>query len=446
MTGENRMDKVRLLCVRLLVRCENSGYSNLLLKNAFEQGSYTDRDRQFASALVYGTLEKQRLLDAFLNLFLKKDCSRLDAPVRAILRSGLYQCRWMDGVPEYAAINTSVELTRAVGKSSAAGMVNAVLRKAAAADVKQLNFTSDIERLGTLYCVSDSIVRMLRSAYPQQAEEILSGFQCPSQTVLRINLLRTTPENLCASLSEEGFSAEPLSFYGAVVLRSGGDLIHTQAFQRGLFHVQGLTSQLAAHAVGAHAGEVVFDLCAAPGGKSLFLAQEMEDRGQLVCGELQPARVPLIEQQLARCGVRCAQVQCRDAAVFDPSLPPADAVLCDVPCSGSGILAKKPELRMKNLDTDRAQLCALQKNILDTASRYVRAGGRLVYSTCSLDPAENGAVVGRFLQEHSDFRLSPVEPGPAAFVRQGEAVTFLPLNGRNDGFYIAKMEKVCYTK
>ena len=140
------MDKARILAVKLLLRCEEQGYSNLVLKAALEKEHLDVRDKQFVSALVYGTLEKQRLLDALLDLFLKKPCKKLDAPVRAILRSGLYQCRWMDGVPVFAAVNASVELTRKFGKTSAGGMVNAVLRKAASVDVKQIRFTGEIER------------------------------------------------------------------------------------------------------------------------------------------------------------------------------------------------------------------------------------------------------------------------------------------------------------
>ncbi len=436
------MDKARMLAVKLLVRCEEQGYSNLVLKAALDKEPLEARDKQFISALVYGTLERQRLLDALLDLYLKKPCRRLDAPVRAILRSGLYQCRWMDTVPLYAAVNASVELTRKLGKSSAAGMVNAVLRKAAATDVKGLSFTDEKERCGTQYSVSDSIVSMLFAAYPGKAEQILQAFMTPAPVLLRTNTLRCTCGELIESLKADGITATPALPENAVVLPQGGNLAATDAFRRGWFHVQGAGSQLAALAVGARPGETVLDLCAAPGGKSVALAQQMQNTGRLICGEYQKNRVALLEKQLERCGVTCAVVRCADASVYEPSMPQADAVLCDVPCSGTGTLSKKPDIRYKELESGRAELTALQGRILSTAARYVRPGGRLIYSTCSLDPAENEAIVAAFLAHEQGFQPEKVDLGTFLCEERQFGTVLLPDAGRNDGFFIAKLRKV----
>lgn len=440
------MDNARVLAVRLLLRCEKDGYANLVLKSALDKQTLSPQDRQFVSALVYGTLEKQRLLDALLQPCLKKNLAALDAPVRAILRSGLYQCRYMDSVPEYAAVHAAVDLTRRFGKSSAAGLVNAVLRRAAAADVASLSFPDAITRLGTLYNVSDSLVRMLQSAYPARAQQILQAFETPTPTVLRANTLRTTPEELCVALQTEQIAARPLPLPGAVLLPQGGDIVHTAAFRQGLFHVQGLASQLAALALEAQPGQTVLDVCAAPGGKSVTLAQQMQNRGRLVCGELQPARLSLIRSQLARCGVTCAEVLCADAAVPRDDLPAADAVLCDVPCSGSGVLSRKPDIRYKDLDAARDQLTALQLRILCTAAGYLRAGGSLVYATCSLDPAENQAVVEAFLQAEPRFQPQPLPFSPDVLpperLESPYGVTLFPSAAGNDGFFVAKLKKM----
>lgn len=436
------MDKARILAIKLLLRCEEQGYSNLVLKAALEKEALDARDKQFVSALVYGTLEKQRLLDALLDRFLKKPCKKLDAPVRAILRSGLYQCRWMDSVPVFAAVNASVELTRKFGKSSAGGMVNAVLRKAAGFDVKQLGFAGEIERLGVLYSVSDSIAQMLLQAYGADAESILAAFEQPAPVVLRTNTLYTTAETLIESLREDGIEAEAAALPDTVVLPKGGNLAATKAFAEGKFHVQGVGSQLSALSMEAKPGETIFDLCAAPGGKSVTMAQTMHNEGVLICGEYRENRVGLLEEQLRRCGIRCAQVRCADASVFDTALPTADGVLCDVPCSGTGTLSKKPDIRYKDLEPNRAELTALQKKILETAARYVRCGGRVVYSTCSLDPAENEAVVSAFLQEHLEFANEPLiwEGVDCRVCKAGTVI--LPRAGANDGFYIAKLRKL----
>lgn len=436
------MDKARILAVKLLLRCEEQGYSNLVLKAALEKEQLDARDKQFVSALVYGTLEKQRLLDALLDLFLKKPCKKLDAPVRAILRSGLYQCRWMDGVPVFAAVNASVELTRKFGKTSAGGMVNAVLRKAASVDVKQLRFTDEIERLGVLYNVSDSIAQMLCRAYGKDAEGILAAFEQPAPVVLRVNTLKTTPEALIDRLQSEGIDAAPAVLPDAVVLPRGGNLAAASAFAEGLFHVQGVGSQLSALAMEARPGETIFDLCAAPGGKSVTLAQQMQNTGMLICGEFRENRITLLQEQLERCGITCAQVRCADASVFDETLPQADGVLCDVPCSGTGTLSKKPDIRYKDLEQNRAELTSLQRKILKTATRYVRSGGRIIYSTCSLDPAENEDVTAQFLRENPMFVHEPLQLENIACRQCSVGTVILPQAGANDGFYIAKLRKV----
>lgn len=436
------MDKARVLCVKLLLRCEEQGYSNLVLKAALDREELDTRDKQFVSALLYGTLEKQRLIDAFLNVYLKKPCAKLDAPVRAILRSGLYQCRWMNNVPVFAAVSAAVELTRHFKKSSASGMVNAVLRRAAIADVKDLSFTSEIQELATLFNVSDSVAKMLCDAYPQQVQDILLAFESPAPTIIRTNTLRCSCEELQRQLECDGVKAKTLSLENALDVSEGGNIAGTKAFRDGLFHVQGVGSQLAALAVGAAPGETIFDLCAAPGGKSLTLAQQMKNTGHLFCREVQPNRVGLIESQFSRCGITCASVCCADATVFDPDLPQADAVLCDVPCSGTGTLSKKPDIRFKDLDAARKELTHLQRSILETASCYVRSGGRLVYSTCSLDPAENEAVIAAFLKEHPEFQETEISMEGYRGQKRSFGMLLLPEANRNDGFYIAKLNKM----
>ncbi len=435
------MDQPRRLAVQLLQRSEENGYANLLLKSALDKCPLDARDKQFVSVLVYGTLEKQYTLDALLNLYLKKPVQKLDSSVRAILRCGLYQCRYLDSVPVYAAVNAAVELTRKCGKSSAAGMVNAVLRKAAVADEKLLTFTDEIDRLSVSYNASPSIVAMLCQAYPQKAEAILSEFSGACPVFIRVNTLRVTPDELCRQLKQQGVEAEECGYSGALRILNG-DFLHTPAFVGGLFHIQGLASQAAANAVVAKPGEKVLDLCCAPGGKSLTMAYAMQGKGKLFCRELQPARLPLIEKQLQRCGVTNAEICRGDATVFEPALAGADAVLCDVPCSGTGTLSKKPDIRFKNIDETREALVRTQLAILENAARYPKPGGRLIYSTCSLDPAENIGVVSRFLAAHTDY--TPVELSLPQFtcIKRDNTLTLLPENGKNDGFFIAKLIKV----
>ncbi len=228
---------------------------------------------------------------------------------------------------------------------------------------------------------------------------------------------------------------------GSVIAEGKGSIVHTKAFEQGLFHVQGLASQLACLCLDAKPGHKTVDACAAPGGKSATLAQYMENTGSLWCGETSAARTPLISQTLERLGITVGNVRCQDASEFVPDWQQADRVLCDVPCSGLGILAKKPDIRAKRLE-NQPELWRLQAKILDTCSRYVKQGGKLVYSTCTLCPDENQRQVEAFLQRHPDFRLAAPAFVPQGCIPEGDMLVLRPDQTGFDGFFVATMERL----
>lgn len=435
-----QMQYPRRLAAEALIRIERGGYSNLVLAGLLRDSGLSPRDRAFCSRLVYGVLERRRLLDARLSPFLKKPVDKLDAQVRAALRLGLYQQLYMDGVPNAAAVNESVKLVRALGKSSAAGLVNAVLRRAAGP--WQPVFHSEAERLGVTCSVSDEIAALFMDAFGPQAGPLLEAcFEPPALTV-RVNALRTDPAALAARLKEEGVQAEPAWVPGSLQLYGAGEIAALPAFQQGLFHVQGLASQLAAAALDARPGQRVLDLCAAPGGKSATIAQAMQNTGQLFCCDAAASRLPLIEKLLARLGVTNAQVLRSDAAQPVPELQSMDRVLCDVPCSGLGVLAKKPDIRYKDL-SDLPRLIETQRAILACGAEALRPGGRLVYSTCTVNPAENQAVVRGFLAHRRDYKLLPPPFAlPEGALDDDGMITFLPGTARMDGFFVACLERL----
>lgn len=431
----------RGVAVGALVKQEQSGYSNLVLDAVLKKEPLPPRERAFASAVFYGVVERQLTLDHCLTQCMNKPLRKLDAPVRAILRSGLYQAKYLQ-TPVPAAVNESVKLTRAFGKASASGFVNAVLRRAIAVDPAAGLFQNETQRLSVLYSVSEPVARFFQSAWPQDAEALLAAsFQRPATTV-RVNPLRTTPQELTALLEREGCSVRLGWVQGSLMVEFKGSPAETDAFQKGLFHVQGQASQLAALCLDAQPGHKVADLCAAPGGKTLTIAQQMGGQGQLYSRDAAPNRVPLIEQAVERCGLTNVQTACHDAAEYDPMLENCDRVLCDVPCTGLGTLAKKPDIRYKTLE-DLDTLHTIQAQILHTASRYVKPGGRLVYSTCTLAPEENGCIVQEFLAENPNFRLrEPALVPPGAVLEQG-MMTLLPNKTADfDGFFIATLERL----
>ena len=420
---------------------EQNGYANLVLAAALERFAGSPRDRAFFAALFYGTVERMGTIDWILTRFCSRPLGKLDAAVRAILRAGVYQARWMDGVPVRAAVSESVALCRGMGKTSAAGMVNAVLRRAAEYDLSQETFPDEAARLCVQYSVSRPVAELLLEKLPRQCEALLAAsFQKP-RVCVRVNTLRTDPQALARRFAALGAKTQAGPLPGSLFVDNAGDLTATDLFRAGLFHVQGLASQLACAALAPKPGETVLDLCAAPGGKSATLAQYMENKGRLKSFDAAENRVPLIRRQWERLGITCGTAQAGDASVFDENLAWADAVLCDVPCSGLGTLAKKPDVRYKTLE-GLPQLVALQRAILENGAGYVRPGGRLVYSTCTLNPDENSGVVTDFLRAHPGFRLRDVPPVPQAVYNDDKTVTLYPFCPETDGFFIASMERV----
>ena len=429
----------RYLAVKALLHQEQAGYANLVLDGELRRcrPPLAPRDAAFATRIFYTVLEYQHRLDWMLQPFLRKPLSRLDAPVRAVLRAGLAQAYAME-VPLAAAVNESVKLTRAFGKSSAAGMVNAVLRRAAGRQPKPEDFPRLHDRLVTYYSLSGPVAGLLESQYGEEAEAIAAAFYQAQPTWIRVNPLRGTQQELAEQLAAEGCRVSAGPWPNCLQVQFPGSPAATQAFRQGKFHVQGLTSQIAADCVQARPGMRVLDLCAAPGGKSLTMAQAMQNQGELWCGEAVPARLSLLKKALERGGVQCAHPFCGDASVpvADFAAHPFDRILCDVPCSGLGVIGKKPDIRYKDLE-GLDKLCALQKKILQTASTYLAPGGRLVYSTCTINRMENEQVVQAFLQESAEFSLQPVQP-PLPGARCGAFGTlFLPHQTGTDGFFVA---------
>ena len=339
----------RAAAVSALVKQEQDGFSNLVLDAELKRQQLEGRDKAFASAIFYTVLEHRGTLDYMLGQFLPKGLARLDAPVREILRSALAQARYMQ-VPASAAVNEAVKLTRAFRKSSAAGLVNAVLRRACTYDLSTARFRNETERLMVLGSAGKDVADFLRIHYPDEALGILTYAADGGRTSLRVNPLKADAATLCEKLAALGAAAEPGLVPGSVLAAFEGSPAENAWFRQGYYHVEGQASQLAALYVEAKPGETVLDLCAAPGGKTLLLAEEMQGTGRLVSCDAAENRVRLIRTAVERMGFANVETLCNDATRQNPSLPQADRILVDAPCSGLGILAKKPDIRYKTLD------------------------------------------------------------------------------------------------
>ena len=435
----------RAAAVAALVRQEQDGFSNLVLDGELRRQKLEGRDKAFASAIFYTVLEHRGTLDYILEQFLPKGLAKLDAPVREILRAALAQARYMQ-VPASAAVNEAVKLTRTFKKASASGLVNAVLRKACVYDLENAKFQNDLEKLMVLGSAGKDVAAFLQTHYPEEALGILTHTADGGCTSLRANPLKADAETLCKLLLESGDaeSAAPGVVSGSVLAKFVGSPADKALFRQGYYHVEGQASQLAALCLEARPGETVLDLCAAPGGKTLLLAEEMQGKGRLLSCDVTENRVQLIAKAVERMGFAdCVETLCNDATKPNPKLPAADRILVDAPCSGLGILAKKPDIRYKSLPKARHdELLATQSAILDTAASMLKPGGRLVYSTCTIDPAENEEQVAAFLVRHPEF--SAVTPGaalPAGMTVGEHGALSVPTRTGMDGFFLCAMQK-----
>lgn len=391
-----------------LLKVEREGsYSNLALEPWLRREGLSPRDRAFSTALFYGALERQITLDWVLDHYSRIPAKKLEPEVRAALRLGLLQLMYFPSVPPSAAVSESVTLVKALGRERAAGFVNGVLRaaerKGCAAPVPKDRLTA----LSVEYSVPAPLIQLWRKSYGQEAAlDILGGTRGPAPIFLRVNTVKTTAAALLERLTGEGIPCEAVpGVADALRLLDPGAVGEIPAFREGLFHIQDISSQLCAAALDPRPGMEVLDLCAAPGGKSFTIAVRMGDRGKILARDLYPHRLRLVEEGTARLGLTCIRAEQGDALKYDPRLEDRfDRVLCDAPCSGFGTLRRKPEIRFKPLDSLDG-LPEMQYNILRNASHYLKKGGRLVYSTCTLNPAENEKVVERFLTESPDFAL-----------------------------------------
>lgn len=442
------MKNARQLAAEALVRVEQGGaYSNIAIDRALEKSGLDSRDRAFATALFYGTLERLITLDWALAPYSRTPVEKLSPPVRAVLREAVYQLIYLDSVPSSAAVNEAVELARAMGQGRAAGLVNGVLRSFLR-EGGGLRLPGPEEgrarRLSVAYSVPEPLVELWTEQYGEQRIESLLGSAGGRPPLyVRVNSLRISPEELLGLWREQGIDGrEVRELPGCAALERPGSVEQLPGFAEGLFHVQDLSSQLCAAALEARPGMRVLDACAAPGGKSFTLAQWMEGQGELLAGDLYPAKVKLIRAGARRLGLSNIRAVQRDASQPEPGIGRFDRVLCDAPCSGLGIIRRKPEIRYKPLG-ELKELPQIQYKILQTSAEYVKTGGVLVYSTCTLNRGENEELAARFLDEHPGFEADPLPERVSAAGGRGRCwqMTLFPQDCGSDGFYMARFRR-----
>ena len=446
MSEEKRVQGARDIALDALMQVERANaWSDEGLRRGITRGGLDSRDAALAARIAYGVMQNRMLLDFYIGCWCSQRPERLESVIRNILRLGGYQILFLDKVPPRAAVNEAVEMTKRHRREKAAGMVNAILRKFAAnrEDMPPLPKGSPAQTLSLRYSHPRWLVeRLLSLIGEEETEAYLRMNNQVVPTTIQTNPLKGTPEELEKLLRQTGAQVEPHPWLAGCFSVSGtGDLEQLSAFREGRFTVQDAAARLVATVATPAQEDRVLDVCAAPGGKSFAMAMDRRDRGQILSCDVHPHKLKLIDSGAQRLGITSIRTALADAREEHAAwLEQADVVVADVPCSGLGIIRKKPETRYKDPD-EIAKLPALQRAILENCARYVKKGGTLVYSTCTILRRENEDVVRAFLAAHPEFAPAPWSH-PVCGERADGMVTLLPPEHDTDGFFIAKLKRI----
>ncbi len=442
------MSTARELAVTALVQWErDSTFSNIMLDNLLKNASLSKTDAAFATRLVYGTLERLLTLDWLLEKNSRQPLKKCHPSVRAVLRVGAYQLVFMKKIPASAAVNEAVGLVKRMRQAHAAGFVNGVLRAVDREHERlMMSLSTDLKSMSLRHSVPLPLLQAWKKAYGIEAANALAeAANDAPPSVIRINTLKTTVDAFKTKLNNTALAYSEVAGLPAALCIGDAAALRASSIPNDWYYFQDTASQWACEALGAEAGERVLDVCAAPGGKTFTTAMRVQGDGRFTACDLYEEKVNTLHNRAAKLGVPHFEAVQRDASAPCPKewCGAFDRVICDVPCSGFGVIRRRPEIRYKSLD-DFADLPALQYQILCEAARAVKAGGMLQYSTCTLRPEENEQVVARFLAEHPEF--SPRElPFLSLFEAAGTApshqLTLMPSIHGTDGFFVASFRK-----
>lgn len=422
------MANARYVAATALLRIEkNKAYSNITVASLFENSDLTPQDKALASNLVYGVLDRKITVDYILKKFIKMPLKKVAPLSLCALRMGVYQLLFTDKIPESAAVNESVKLVKNSKENRNAGFVNAVLRNVLRSE--NLLPTSDkAEDLSIRFSCPSWIVKEFLSEYSVQdtIKLLEESLKAPPLTV-RVNTVKCAKQELTNIFKNDGIDFTDIENEDALILNKGMDIKNNPQFKEGMFYIQDLASQRAVSVLAPKSNTRVLDMCASPGGKSFTMAGLMKNKGEIVSCDLYENRVKLIADSAARLGLSIIKPTVADACERNVNFGKFDYVLCDVPCSGLGVIRRKPEIKYKE-QCDFSELESIQYKILCNAAEYLKTGGRLLYSTCTLRNGENENLVNRFIKEYNVFHKVYEH-------------TFMPHIDGTDGFYCALLEK-----
>lgn len=424
------MNTSRQIALKILYEVDFEGaYSNLALKEGLKYSELSTLDKGFVTQLVYGVISRRRTLDCIITKFSSVKLSKISDYVLEILRIGIYQMIFMDKIPDSAAVNESVKLAQKYAYRSK-GFVNGILRNVSR-EKENISFCT----LADKYSYPDFLIKMWCKDFGEErTEQILKSLNASPEMNIRVNTLKTTREQLIKLLEKEGTKAKADDLYENSVVVRRIDITSSDLFKKGFFTVQDAAAQLSSAVLAPKGGARVLDMCAAPGGKTTHMAEIMNNEGEIVALDIYDHKIKLIEENAKRLGIDIIKAKVWDSEMFcDEYIEKFDFVLVDVPCSGLGIIRRKPDIKWTANPGE--ELYNIQKKILNNASMYLKPGGFMVYSTCTLNKNENENRIEEFLKEHKNFELVSEKICPEGYR------TFYPNTDSTDGFFICKLRK-----
>jgi len=445
-----KIDAARETALKILYDINEKGaYSNISINKYFNIHELKEIDKAFITELVYGTVKWKLTIDWIIEQFSNVKLSKISPWIINILRMGVYQLLFVDRVPATAACNESVKLAKRYGHAASSGYVNAVLRSIARnkEKIEYPDKNRDVLRfLSIKYSHPEWMVKRWVDLFGTDfTEELLySNNEIPELTI-RVNTLKATRNELAENLKMSGYDVENGRYIEqALIIKNPQSISEMESFKKGYFQVQDESSMLVAQILDPKPGELVIDVCSAPGGKATHLAELMKNKGCVIARDIHEHKIKLINDAVNRLGLNIVKTELFDAAIPDERYrEKADRVLVDAPCTGLGIIRRKPDIKWERTEADIREITGLQKKILHAASTYVKPGGTLVYSTCTINPEENEDVVMDFVQSNSSFRLVDITQYLPQSLQRPDAVNgyiqLFPNTDKVDGFFIARV-------
>ncbi len=434
------IDKTREIALKTLYKIDKEqAYSNIVLNEEIKQNrkNLTEKDIGLISEIVYGVTTWRLTLDEIIKKYSKIRLKKISPWILNILRMGAYQIIFLDKIPKSAAVNESVNLAKRYGHSSSSNFVNAILRKIEKSNYEEFSqITDDIERISKTTSMPEWIIKeLLKNNGVEEVEQICTNSNLKPQITIRVNILKITKKDLMKKLEEENIEYQEINIEEKLsedflILNKVKNIENLELFKNGYFTIQDISAGLTAKILNPQPCELVLDACSAPGGKTTYMAELMKNEGNIEAWDIHEHRTKLVEQNAKRLGIDIIKTQVKDASIYDEKINEKfDKILLDVPCLGIGVIKRKPDIKWQRKTEDIEEITKIQKTILEQCSKYLKPGGDLVYSTCSILKEENENIIFDFLNKNTDFEMV-----------KNSKYSIMP-DRQRDGFFICKLHK-----